>query len=184
MNEIRSILREKTSAAHSDLDAALIKYDLKTQSGLGSYLSVHAIARQCIGESSKDFRDLIKNHAKIRDLRADLSVLGVSLPVCGMQRFNIIHPLGLIYVIAGSSLGSKILYKDWAMADDCVVKCAGKFLTSSKESADWVDFLERTDKLKLTQTELDDVVLTANTVFSIYKTANNIISQGLDDRSE
>jgi len=184
MNEIRSILREKTSAAHAKLDSALVKYDLKTQHGLGSYLCVHMLARRWIGASSTNFSELIDNPQKLQDLEADLEVLGADLPAPKMPYFDIIHPLGLTYVIAGSSLGSKLLYKNWFSSEDHVVQRANKFLTSSKESADWANFLVRTDRLKLTQTELDDVVMTADTVFSIYETANNIISQDINDHSK
>ncbi len=181
MNAIRERLRVGTSASHSRLDASLIEYDLTTRAGLKAYLSVHFVARENLHRISTEPNERQSHARKLGELRDDLRVLGSAPPTVRLDDFAIRHPLGLSYVIAGSSLGSKLLYKQWLLSDDDVVGRAGQFLTSAKDSSDWVDFLKKTDTLCLSDSELDEVVASANTVFAVFENANNIIRLALDD---
>jgi len=184
VNKLRETLRKKTSKAHAKLDASLIIYDLKTQEGLSSYLSVHYLARESLSKMSKTFSGERANIEKLKELRDDLKVLGVTPPENRLKVRSLTHPLGLTYVIAGSSLGSKLLYENWLLTDDEVVGCAGKFLTSAKDSTDWLAFLNKTDKLELSTDELDRVVATANAVFEVFEAANELVRLGLDDHTQ
>jgi len=122
---LRDRLKRETWPAHKRLDQALIKHDLTTQLGLSSYLEVHYIARQTLNAT---FSVTHKDSA-LELIRNDLTTLGVGEPlVLETDSFTNPHPVGLTYVIAGSSLGSKVLYKVWSRSLDETVKRAGKFM--------------------------------------------------------
>jgi len=106
---LRFELRDQTQKAHKRLDAALIKHDLTTVSGLSAYLSVHYLAGKHLETITLEpdcHKDISR---KISAIEADLDLLSVSSPdwKAAPQARNC-HPLGLTYVIAGSALGSKL----------------------------------------------------------------------------
>ena len=178
MNDLRVILRSKTASAHAQLDLALGEYNLTRRSDLSNYLRVHYLARLHLEDifSTKEMR--LSNQQKLNAIQSDFEVLGAELPQ-RMKRNNIssYHPIGLTYVMAGSSLGSKVLYKRWTASTDVIVQRAGKFITNAKDNSEWVVFLAHIGSLKVSQNEIDDIVLSANDVFEIYKTANDQVKE-------
>lgn len=180
MNDFRAILRQETADAHAELDAALIEYDLTTRVGLASYLSVHHVARDALSPTFQG-HDGVRNTEILNDIKHDLAILGSVLPKNTVQARTDLHPLGLSYVIAGSSLGSKVLFKEWHHSKDPRVMSASKFMTSSKNSTDWLAFLKKTDSLQLSKVELSEAIDSANAVFLTYSAANIMIKTSLDD---
>ncbi len=172
------MLRDDTKAAHSRLDAALIKYDLTSAGGLHSYLSVHYLARLHLSDILFGYDDLRDESERLDDLQADISELGAALPVWASRpkRANM-HALGLIYVMAGSSLGGKVLFKEWDCSRDPVVKNANRFVTRSKDSAVWTKFLAHLGAQSFSHQEIAQIVESANHGFEIFEAANNEIKE-------
>lgn len=173
MNGLRLKLREDTKDAHTRLDQALIKYDLTTLSGLTSYLSVHYLARLHLSEILVGYEYLRDESARLDDLRLDFSTLCVRPPRWETGLINVPqHPLGLIYVMAGSSLGGKILYKNWSATPDPLVKSANHFVTNSKDSEMWTRFLAYIQTEKFSDQETNRIVKSANYCFEVFEAAN------------
>lgn len=180
MNTLRSTLRYETATAHERLDQALCVYDLTTQTGLAKYLKIHLLA--CLHlrglTTDNDFRREID--AKVSSIQADLDVLNATLsshklPTSNAQQ----HPVGLTYVIAGSSLGGKLLFKDWAKSIDPVVQNAGKFMHSAKITDSWKKFLTYIDKHDFSSEEVEEIVSSANYCFGVFEFAHQAIAKEL-----
>jgi len=174
MHKLRERLRADTATAHQALDDALGVYDLTRVTGVSNYLSVHYLARLHLCKYIEDTPNRWDNACRLSDLKSDLSALTCPLPHWGeglsVQKC---HMLGLTYVIAGSSLGSKILYKRWLCATNERVKKAGRFLESSRNSVSWNKFLEDINEADFTEGEVQQIVAAANHGFSIFQVANN-----------
>ena len=172
MNDLHSYLKSGTYQAHKALDAELIGYDLTDRFELSQYLCVHYLARTSLSEIMSFHNQKSSNQKMLNDIALDLKILEVEPPLLKVNLGKAIsHSLGLTYVLAGSSLGSKVLYKQWTLSSDDRVKRAGHFMKSSKDSSDWKTFLARLDTLMLTRPEIEHVVASANCVFEIYQAA-------------
>ena len=173
---LRFRLRRETETAHKRLDDALIKHDLTTLSGLRSYLSVHFLARDYLQNIMTGYEALRDDKEKLSNLRADFDVLDMPLPQWkDMPDRESHHPLGLIYVIAGSALGSKLLYKHWSAASDPDVLEVKNFMTCAKDSRIWADFLVHLNANQFTPAETHDMILGAEYCFGVFEAANNQI---------
>lgn len=174
MSDLRNVLRSETAEAHERLDKELDSYDLTDHLSLSKYLCVHYLARSELSNLITVGKNRISNEQKIADIVKDLKVLAVNPPaILKFENRRPYHPLGLTYVMAGSSLGSKILYKRWNSGSNDAVKNAGRFLTSSKDSTEWKAFLVSIADLNIPPQEVEHIVTSANAVFMIYKTAND-----------
>lgn len=172
MKSLRTLLRTETSDAHEGVDSALIDYDLTDRSGLSDYLRVHFLARRCLAEHYTGHTIEIDHSQSLSDLRSDLRILGADLPrPMTMTSVGILHPVGVTYVVAGSSLGSKFLFKQWSRAADEVVKRAGIFMTLAKDNSDWKKFLAYIDAAAFSAKEIDKIVASANSCFAVFEAA-------------
>ena len=172
MNSLRAILREKTSDAHEALDAALIDYDLTSRSGLRDYLRVHYRARVQLTKLYSGHPIEVDHTQSLSALQSDLSVLGAKLPhPMNLELSGDLHPVGVTYVVAGSSLGSKLLFKHWSRAVDEKVRQAGTFMTRAKDNADWIKFLAYIDAADFSAKEIEHIVISANGCFAIFEAA-------------
>jgi heme oxygenase len=174
MNELRFILRDETRVAHTRLDEALVSYDLADPVGLAKYLSIHYLARQHLTTMLNGLEALRDDTSRLNDLTLDLSTLGVPLPSwISPPDQTSKNPLGLIYVIAGSSLGSKVLYKNWALSTHPLVNRANLFVTHSKNNDIWTRFLAYIKNKEFSQSETKDIITSANFCFKVFEAAND-----------
>lgn len=174
MNTLRHVLREETSSAHTQLDQALISYDLSQKDGLTKYLTIHYLARLHLTKMLSSLENLRDDKARLEDLSMDLSLLGAPLPSWRVEPDQMPkHPLGLIYVMAGSSLGSKILYKNWESSTDSLVKSANRFVTNAKNNDIWRRFLTYIERNEFSSEETQDIISSANFCFAVFEAANN-----------
>jgi heme oxygenase len=172
---VRKRLKIETALAHQRLDHALIKHDLTSRQGLSDYLRVHYIARYALNSTFS----VHNNDKAISYLSDDLATLGVTEPVVEIKKeIEAPHPLGLTYVIAGSSLGSKVLFSVWNSSTDKTVKRAGKFMAFAKDSSDWRDFLAHIAMYDYSEEEIKRIVRSANYCFAVFESANERMIRG------
>jgi len=172
---IRERLKKETALAHERLDQALIKHDLTSRQGLSDYLQIHYIARRALNEVFST--DLIDQ--SLVSLSEDLAALGINEPdVHIIEPLVAPHPLGLTYVIAGSSLGSKVLFRIWNASTDETVKQAGKFMAFAKDSSAWRDFLVQIKTYEYTEQEIKKIIESANYSFAVFESANERMIRG------
>ena len=181
-NNLRFKLRSETQEAHNRLDMALIAHDLTTLCGLKAYLCVHFLARTHVQALLSGYEFLRDDAEKLACLKADFDIMGVAPPSWpGAPRAKQCHAVGLIYVMAGSALGSKLLYKTWRTASDSDVLSVHNFMTCAKDSQIWNKFLAYTESTRFSQSEVDSMVEAANYCFGIFEAANNHVLEGLQD---
>ncbi len=105
---LREVLRHKTGAAHSRVDALFGSCDLAELSGYARFLRAQAAAWETL-------RPVLSDGSLMRadGLRADLDRLGVAVPApLTVDRLPDAGSLGLNYVLEGSRLGSTVLLRD------------------------------------------------------------------------
>jgi heme oxygenase len=178
MNDVRSILRLKTARAHKKLDEALGVFDLKTPKGLSQYLKVHLVAYRNLRGLSAEAAFIQDIDYKISLLCTDLDLLGeppAPLDVVAKGRKH--HLTGLTYVIAGSSLGGKLLARDWALSRDPVVKKAGNFINNASITDCWREFLAHIELSRYKPAEVEQIVHAAIYCFGVYQAAYEAVSK-------
>jgi heme oxygenase len=113
------------------------------------------------------------NDKALGHISEDLATLGVTKPAFHTNEpLSAPHPLGLTYVIAGSSLGSKVLFKIWNTSTDDIVKRAGKFMSFAKDSSDWKDFLAHIETCVYSEEDTKTIIYSANYCFAVFESAN------------
>ena len=175
---MRFLLRSETRDSHSRLDAALITHDLTTLPGLRAFLSVHYLARMHLQKILSGYEFLRDDSEKIAMLCADFDIMDVPLPRWETEpEIGDFHSLGLIYVMAGSALGGKLLYKQWSAAQDTHVLNVKNFMTGAKDHQCWNGFLSYINAQRFDPMEMDKMIVAANYSFGVFEAANNQMNE-------
>ena len=150
---VRFYLRDTLQPAHDRIDGLYGTLDLRTVGGLGTFLSSHFLAVRAV-EGALARRALPASIRRpgslLGALSSDLATLGLSrpddpeasdFPAAG-------DGTGLLYVHAGSRLGTRFLARDWAQTGCERVRAAGNYMTSPALADSWEDvcaYLETLD---------------------------------------
>ncbi|KCZ50255.1 biliverdin-producing heme oxygenase [Hyphomonas pacifica] len=180
MQTLRQRLRAETAEDHARLDAMMSRHDLTTPQGLTAYLQINYLALTCLKPVMTGHMDLPAPRLLLPEIRQDLSALGAPLPRWEDQPDpGEPHPLGLIYVIAGSSLGARFLYLQWKATENTVVQTAGNYLSSLKAESDWNLFLRHASGLDADEAEVLQIMKSARVGFTIFSSACALLDRGL-----
>ena len=142
MPNLRLRLREQTQSDHDAVERLFDRHDVSTPTGMTIFLQAHNIALARFDASLS--RATAQSTLHIPSLREaiarDLDMLGVEMATPDAQPApeSPPHPLGLIYVIAGSRLGAKILAKRVADSRSPDVRHALAYLTCNDADQMWV----------------------------------------------
>jgi len=168
----RHLLREETSEDHARVDDLFSQLDLTTPDGLADFLSVSHLAYQTLDGRLQPFGTILPPPAPMEAICADLHDLGRSPPEWDCcPDLSEAHPLGLIYVIAGSHLGGTILHQRWQTSQNEIVGHAGRFLGVLSDRACWTQFVQRLPSVNVGQIERNHVVESAKACFSLFEGA-------------
>lgn len=134
----RTILREATRPEHDRLDGMFTALDIAAHAGFARFVSVHLACFTAMSE-----RAPTGGHAHgllcemTQRLGLDNALLsgaeagdGIALPAC-------IDPRAIDYLVAGSRLGSKVLFKRWAGSSDPVVQRAHHYFSLDSDPSFW-----------------------------------------------
>lgn len=178
MNALRLKLRNGTHHAHKRLDQGLASCDLSTRDGLIDFLSVQYLARTHIAEHICGYEQLRDDDEKLADLKADFAGLGIAPPRwADTPPISSHHALGYAYVLAGSSLGGRILYQNWASTTDPAVRRSHAFITNSKCQNMWRQFTAYITSHTFNAQETEQIVQSAISCFEVFEAANAQISR-------
>ena len=179
---LRSRLREQTRDAHDSVDTLFGQHDLATREGLSITLQAHAIAlRRSLaalpGRNSRSYaRTLLIMLAAIE---SDLAALGVS--PTGVDQSDptdtAIHPLGLIYVIAGSSLGARILLSDIRKSNDPDVVSATRYFSCPESAEMWKSVSTTLMRWTGSKDEEKMIIASAQTAFLWFEAAHRSVQK-------
>lgn len=175
MPDLRWRLREETRDAHASIDALYGQHDLSSREGLTFVLVAHITALSWI-------HDVLPNHLEternaiaemIEAIAVDLTRLGApfSLPikVAGSEYAN--DTLGLIYVVAGSRLGARVLIKQIESSSDRRVRGASQYFTCAAGDNLWQSCRAKLREWAGKPEEEDDIVDAARAGFACFERA-------------
>ncbi len=176
MPDLRWRLRTETRDAHASIDELYGQHDLSTRDGLTFVLVAHLMALTWIHDVLPAHLEAEKQalDAMINDIAADLAGLdapfGLPMRVAGSEYAS--DPLGLIYVVAGSRLGARILVRQIESSPDPIVRKACRYFQSVDGDALWQDCRAQLQTWAGEPVEQDDVVAAARAGFACFERAH------------
>ena len=163
---LRTRLRVGTRKEHEALDAKLAGLDLKSPDGLSRFLQVQAAALPRIRISDGVARSADLADDLLAGLRLDLAVLGVpELPEGPAVE---VHALAMDYVVLGSRLGTAVLRKTWAVADNPLVQRASRYFEAPARPDLWRTFCVETGQMEANGAQADRMVDDVRALFRLY----------------
>ncbi len=151
MQSLRHHLRTSTRMEHEQLDAAFSALDLTSRDGLSRFLLSHFSALSICHARLDRLDDLpatLRPPSLLPEIQADLQALGVSPRKPQEPALEgHMNSLGIVYVMAGSRLGTKLLQRRWAQSLDPQVLRAGQYLSSGAYDNYWRRFVKHLDGL-------------------------------------
>jgi heme oxygenase len=169
---VRQLLRSETAASHARVDELISQHDLTRPEGLAAFLAINHLAYNCVARHLRPHAGFTLPNLPIESIAADLADLSAQIPSWQDEPLpSATHPVGLIYVIAGSKLGGTVLHRRWQQGDDSRVKRAGRFLGQMIDGSCWRNFLEEVSSARISQSEFIVIVESAKACFSIFEAA-------------
>ncbi|WP_156807835.1 biliverdin-producing heme oxygenase [Henriciella marina] len=167
------------------MDALFSQHDLSTRNGLSSVLRAHSVA---LNRTLSALSNQTSTYAKtlqtmIAAIDEDLKALDEAVP--GERHFADpapdVHPLGLIYVIAGSTLGARILLSDIQASGDPKVAAATRYFACPATSEMWKSVSKTLKCWSGQPHEENKIVTSAQTAFSWFEAAHSTVQKASND---
>lgn len=182
MSNLRLRLREETRDAHTSVDTLFGQHDIATREGLSITLQAHAIAlRRTLAAlpGRQTFTHARTLLVMLAAIEFDLAALQV--PVVSVDQVEPsdgdIHPLGLIYVIAGSRLGARILLADIQASHDPIVATATQYFSCSESDDMWKSVSTQLTAWSGSAEEEKKIIASAQTAFIWFETAHRSVQK-------
>ena len=137
MTSLRDRLRADTAPWHERVDRAYTTLDLRQAADLGTFLGAQLsvlLAVRCGPGPNADAADELRAGMAAAIL-ADLRHLDRA-PVLTRQAHQF-DTTSVLYILLGSRLGTRVLYRRWLEATDPAVKGAGSYLGLAPPSGAW-----------------------------------------------
>ena len=167
-DNLRARLRTDTRTSHEELDREVSSFDLTRPDGFACFLRMQATALNTLRgnimsqASAEMVCDLLER------AEADLRQLGY--PVDERQmKLDVVHPMAIDYVIAGSRLGTQILKKRWFSATDAKVRSAASYFCAPSYIEAWAAFRANAEKMPSTGPLADQIIRDTDRIFQIYR---------------
>ena len=171
MTTLRDRLRVDTAPSHERVDRAYSTLDLRRRSDLGTFLSAQRAVLGAIrvrpGRHAGEAGEVALTMTGALD--EDLDHLGATLPrvldaleVCGTA---------CLYILLGSSLGTRVLHRRWLETQDPVVGGAGRYLGLAMPPGAWRDLCEDLGRCPTEGAEADQTVRDAAALFDLHLAA-------------
>ncbi|MEM8537224.1 MAG: biliverdin-producing heme oxygenase [Pseudomonadota bacterium] len=168
---LRWTLREATRDSHHALDRVAGSFDLQTLEGLRSFLDANAAAYAALVRYDHFFDGHIGRRLKL--IEKDLSQIGGRAQGI-LPEFTAptdATALGYRYVVAGSSLGGRMLARVQAGAKDKRVLLAGRFLADPELTTLWRGVLGQLDQVRVDTSAANEAVTGAHACFTLFANA-------------
>lgn len=179
---LRRRLREQTRDAHTSVDALFGQHDIATAEGLSITLQAHAVALSrsltaLTGRQPFSYARTLR--VMLAAIEADLATLRVNSPSADQVEVkdNDIHPLGLMYVIAGSRLGARILLSDIEASSDPDVASATRYFSCPESDEMWKNVSTTLKLWAGSEDEENRIIVSARTAFLWFETAHRSVQK-------
>lgn len=182
MSPLRIRLRNDTRYDHVRIDSLYSRYNLTDAHDLSTFLKAHAVAlswcRESMPAAMGHFSRLIEK--LIAAIAADLDHLGAPAMTAWPGRPNMFRgdPLGMVYVIAGSRLGGRVLLRNIIAASDPLVASSTSYFSCKEGDALWQDMLGALQDWSGSRAQEDSLVEGARCAFQYFEDAHFAV-QGL-----
>jgi hypothetical protein len=171
MTTLRDRLRVDTAPSHERVDRAYSRLDLRRPDDLGTFLTaqraVLAAIRVRPGAHAEEAREVALMMTDALD--ADLGHLGAG-PVMTLGAREV-HGTACLYILLGSSLGTRVLHRRWLEAGDPVVAGAGRYLGLAMPPGAWRNLCEDLARRPPGGPEADRTVGDAAALFDLHLAA-------------
>ncbi|WP_143435219.1 biliverdin-producing heme oxygenase [Henriciella aquimarina] len=167
---LRRRLRQDTRPMHDWVEGVYDRHDIRTREGLAVLLQAHALALSvCLQalpasrqRARQGFQDLLGA------IEADLATLGIDrIPAQSSRAPSAdIHPLGLIYVVAGSRLGANVLLARVQGSTAPDVRQATQYLACEAGKVLWRDVRTALEDWRGSADEETDIIMAAQKAFT------------------
>ena len=164
-----AIVRTRTAAAHEAIDAAFSQFNLGNRASYIQFLRVHGRVVPAIEGALKDAAHLPAWQARSAYLMRDLGAFEIRVPkpmtIAGTLSAG--EMLGLLYVLEGSRLGSRLLLRRVGPG------FSAHYLSSVHEPGEWSAFTKALNERGEVEgaSWLEGVVAGANYGFHLYQRA-------------
>jgi heme oxygenase len=182
MSSLRRRLREETRDAHTSVDTLFGQHDIATREGLSITLQAHAIAlRRTLAAlpGRQTFTHARTLLVMLAAIESDLAALHV--PATNTDQVQVkdgdIHPLGLIYVIAGSRLGARILLSDIQASRDPDVASATRYFACPESDEMWKQVSSQLKAWTGSAEEEKKIIASAQTAFLWFEAAHRSVQK-------
>ena len=171
MTSLRDRLRADTAARHDRVDRAYSKLDLTQSEDLRTFLraqrSVLLSVRCYPGRHAAAAQDLASR--MVIALEADLVDLdgGPVLPE-GERRLD---ATAMLYMLLGSSLGTRVLHRRWLGTTDFAARAAGRYLALTPPLGAWRHLCEDLAQGPSEGADADRIVQDAGELFDLHLAA-------------
>lgn len=171
MNSLRERLRADTASRHEGVDRAYSVLDLTRSDDLRTFLrtqlSVLRLVRCRPGSHTAAATALGSRMAAA--LEADLRALhGRPAAPSGERR---LHATAVLYMLLGSSLGTRVLRRRWLAATDPSIAAAGRYLDLAPPQGAWRVLCDELAQQPAEGAEADCIVHDATEIFDLHLAA-------------
>ena len=174
----RMRMRQATRPNHDQVEALFDTLDLTTRAGLGCFLAAQSIAlKAALREVRSSQPEWAHRFSQLTDCIArDLDRLGWPRPAAEIGGLGGAHPLGIIYVIAGSRLGAAILHRKAIDSADPAVRSAQAYLAHAMPKGAWAALCRELDDPRWAPFE-DDLIAGAQQTFDVFGAAFDVVME-------
>ena len=182
MSSLRLRLREETRDAHASVDTLFGQHDIATREGLSITLQAHAIAlRRTLAAlpGRQTFAHARTLLVMLAAIESDLAALDETPSTADQteEMDSASHPLGLIYVIAGSRLGARILLSDIERSSDPDVASATRYFACPESDEMWKNVSRALKLWTGSEDEEKEIIASAQTAFRWFEAAHRTVQK-------
>ena len=168
---LRWRLREETQSAHETLDKRVSAIDLTTEAGYVAFLKAQAAAYLSIAHLPQAPPQLAIRARLAMDDLSDLGITTGALHRIEWPGTPEPDPLGVGYVVGGSSLGHRLLLQRWAESDNQRLLRASRFMHYDGLTVLWRETLRALQQVGLDERRCQSVLQSAKACFRIFDLA-------------
>ena len=168
MTSLRDRLRVDTAPRHDCVDRAYSSMDLTQLDGLQTFLRTQlsvlrsvrcSSGRHAVAVRQRSSRMVAALEVDLRDLRGRQAA-----PVSERQ----LDATAILYILLGSSLGTRVLHRRWLEATDPAVTAAGRYLGLAPPHGAWRHLCQDLGQLPAEGAEADRIVQDAGRLFDLH----------------
>lgn len=171
---VRQLLRASTDTLHTRVDkrmtALLDHADGYRQFLLATAGGVLPLERELELAGVASILPDWGSRSRSSSLRSDLAALYLAEPVryLKLQRSDEAYLYGVLYVLEGSRLGSKVLLRILEKASGAELKCATSYLSHGQVEPFWPTFLARLEASRPVKEDLKATIAGASAAFEVF----------------